>query len=493
MNRKKIRAVIGMALFLPICVAFAYDKDIFDRANDLLQEQKYAEAVAMYERFIDENPEHRLVPAAMWTMANVSYTINQDYSQAALIYQIIIREHADTGWEIFSHDRLGLCYEEQERWSEAAHVYKSILQQLETERRYEMDQDWVNVFKVRLIAAYRNLNDRESMVSILQESLANDPAGSSAPEDQFDLGRVYLEMDDVKKAAEHFAMLVDRYPFSNPARSVQNEYADMLARELDYEWAPFTRFQSCVRLSQTGHYEEALEGFDGVIADKRNTGMEYAARFQKELVEFRKNGDAQALRDKLAANQADYPYGFGGVRAEPLLDVLDRIIEAKATINADPDGGGAHGTMGFAYYQLQAYHPGIDSYKKAISVDPDNTALYYNMLGYCYIGVEAYDDAIATFQQLIDASPEDPNSYDSMAEGHYIKGDTTMAIQYYQQSLSIDSSFSHPYYMLGEIHIGVGQNDKARNYLERYLELDPEGFRAQAAQDLLIQITEEQE
>ena len=493
MNRKEIMAVIGMAIFLPVCVALANDTDIFDRANDMLQKQKYAEAVALYERFIDENPEHRLIPAAKWAMANVHYTIHQDHSRAAPIYQNIINEHADTRWEMFSYDRLGLCYEEQERWSEAAHLYESALQKLETDSRSESNQDWVSAFKMRLIEAYRNMNDRENMISVLQGYLADEPAGSSAPEDQFNLGRVYLEMGYEKKAAENFAVLVDRYPFSNPAQSVHNEYADMLERELDYEWTPFTTFQFCVRLSQTGHYEEALDGFDEVMADKCGTGMEYAAKFQKELVEFRKNGDAQALRDRLTADQADYPYGFGGVRAEQFLNVLDRIIEAKATISANPEGGGAYGTMGFAYYQLQAYYPGIDSYKKAISVDPDNIAFYYNILGYCYIGVESYDDAIATFQQLIDSSPEDPNSYDSMAEGHYIKGDTTMAIHYYQQSLSIDSSFSNPYYMLGEIYAGIGKNGEARDFLMRYLELDQEGFRAQAAQDLLNRIAEEQE
>jgi hypothetical protein len=47
--------------------------------------------------------------------------------------------------------------------------------------------------------------------------------------------------------------------------------------------------------------------------------------------------------------------------------------------------------------------------------------------------------------------------------------------------------------MLGEIHHGNGQYDEARNYLARYLDLDPEGFRAEAAQGLLSEITEEQQ
>jgi tetratricopeptide (TPR) repeat protein len=67
-----------------------------------------------------------------------------------------------------------------------------------------------------------------------------------------------------------------------------------------------------------------------------------------------------------------------------------------------------------------------------------------------------------------------------------------MALQYYQQSLAADSTFTNPYYMLGEIYHGLNDTEMAKTYLERYLELDPEGFRAQGAQGLLTQIDEEQ-
>jgi tetratricopeptide (TPR) repeat protein len=491
-NRNGVMIAVGLSLILPICSVQADDTEIFEHANELLQTQHYVEALGAYETFIHENPDHRLVPAAKWAMANIYFTIDEDYSGATLIYQNIISKHPDTGWEIFSYDRLGMCYEEQQKWQDAVRVYESALGRLVTESHSELAQEWNEVFKTRLLAAYRNMNDHENMIRIYEEALTNYPAGSSTPEDQFDLAQVYLEMNEAKQAASNFAMLVDRYPFSDPARRVQNEYADLLATELDYDWAPFSTFQAAVRSSQTGHYEEALKGFDQVLAKKRNTSMEHAARFQKELVAFRKSGDAEDLRDKLADTRGEYPYGFGGVRTEQFLDVLERIIQAQTTVSSNPEDIGTYGAMAFAYYQLQAYYPGIETYKKAISIAPDNTGLY-NMLGYCYLGVEAYDDAITAFQQLIEISPEDPNSYDSMAEAYYVKGDTAMAIQFYQQSLSVDSGFTNPYYMLGEIHNGLGQTEEARNCLERYLELDPEGFRAQAAQGLLNQITGGQE
>jgi tetratricopeptide (TPR) repeat protein len=384
-----------------------------------------------------------------------------------------------------------MCYEEQEKWAEAADLYETGLQRLEAESHASLAQQWSGVFKTRLLAAYRNTNDTENMIRIFQGSLASDPAAPSAPEDQFELGMVYLEIDEPGKAADNFAMLVDRYPFSEAARRVQNEHAELMTAELDYDWAPFNTFQASVRLSQTGHYEEARQGFDQVIVSKQNTAMEHAVRFQKELLEFRKSGDAASLRERLS-NPDEYPYGFGGVNATGFLGLLDRIVAARENISTNPEDVGAYSGMAFTYYQLQAFYPGIEAYKQAISITPDNTLLH-NMLGYCCIGVEAFDEAIEAFQQLIEISPEDPNSYDSMAEAYYVMGDTAMAIQYYQQSLSIDSSFTNPYYMLGEIHHGNGQYDEARNYLARYLDLDPEGFRAEAAQGLLSEITEEQQ
>lgn len=491
MSKRKAMVAIGVLLFLPVSIMWANGQEIFDRANELLQMHRYADALTAYERFIYGNPDHHLVPAAKWSMANIYFVVEKDYRRAALIFQNIISKHPDTGWEIFAHDRLGRCYEEQELWSEAAQVYESALVRLTAESHSDLRGEWNEVFKTRLLGAYRNMDDRENMIRIYQESFINNPAGPSAPDDHFNLAQLYLEMDEVEKAARNFALLVDRYPFSNSARQVQSEYADLLMAELNYDWGPFTQFQSCVRLSQTGHYEEALKGFEELTVSEQNTGLACAAKFQAELVEFRKSGDSQALRDTLVATRDEYPYGFGGIQAAQLFDVLERIIEAKAAINANPEDVGAYTGMAFTYYQMQAYYPGIETYKKAISIAPDNTGLY-NMLGYCYIGVEEYDDAIATFQQLIDMSPEDPNSFDSMAEAHYVKGDTTMAIQFYKQSLAVDSTFTNPYYMLGEIYHGLAENETARTYLQRYLELAPDGFQAQGAQGLLAQIGEEQ-
>lgn len=481
-------AIMSFILFLlPVCIILADEVSLFEYANELLREQKYAEAVGAYAEFLEASPEHRLAPAAKWTMANIYLVINNDYESAAGLFQKIVDGNLNTEWEVFAYDRLGYCLEEQEKWKEAAGVYEPAVRKLSTASDGVVTAAWINGLKNRLISCYRTAQDHESIILTYREILSENPAAPSAPEDQYNLAQTYLDINNSKAAAENFVLVVERYPASDYAQRVSTEHAEMLTSQLGYDWVPFATFQSALRLSQTGQYEEALTQFDEVLEVKRNKGMAYAVRFQKELIEYRKSGDAAALREKVASSDDDYPYGLGGVRVDQLDNFLGGIIEAQDALAANSEDVGGYVQMGQCYYFTQAYYRAIEAYEKGVAIAPDNS-YFYNMLGYSYINLQQYDDAISAFQDLIDVAPEDPNSYDSMAEGYYLKGDTTAAIQFYERALATDSSFSNSYYMLGQIYYERGQNEKAIAHLERYLEIDTGGFRAQNAQSLLDQL-----
>lgn len=485
--RSIIIAWILLLWLFPARIIWADDIAMFEIGNNLLRQHEYTEALSAYETFAKENPKHRLTPAAKWTMANIYMVINNDYESAIELFQSIISENVDTEWEFSSYDRLGSCFEAQQKWEDAAAVYQPAIQKLSISSEDAVTQARVRGYRIRLLSCYRNMNDHESVISIYQKTLAEDPAALSAAEDQFNLSQAYMDVQNMKEAAKNYVLVVERYPASNYAQRVQSEQTDLLTSQLDYDWTPFSTFLSAQTLSRTGQYEEALTQFDEIIETKRNAGMAYAARFQKELIEFRKNGDAAAFMEKIDSSRNEYPYGFGGVRVDQLNYYLGGIVEAQGNLETNPEDIGAYMQMGQCYYVTQAYNFGIETFKKAITIAP-NTLNLYNMLSYCYLGVLKYDEAISTFQKLIDNAPNDPNSYDSMAEGYYYKGDTTMAIQFYQKSLGVDSSFTNPYYMLGRIYQEQGQNEKAVEHLEKYLELDPGGYQSQNVQNLLNQL-----
>jgi tetratricopeptide (TPR) repeat protein len=465
---------------------WADDTSMFHMGNDLLEEQNYPEALAAYKSFVEQNPEHRLVGAVTWTMANIHMTINEDYEKAAQLFQSVVAEHADTEWELFAYERLGRCYEELEQWEEAAQVYRPAIQKLSTYSGDALSPARIGQIKRRLLASYQNVEDHQSIIDMYQEMLLENPAAPSAAEDQFQLAQAYLNSDRPREAAENFLLVVERYSASPYAQRVHGEQADLLAFQLEYDWEPFSAFQSAQQLGQTGQYEESLSQFDQVIEANPDGPMAHAAAFQKHLVEYRKTGDAAALRRELSSGRGKYPYG-PGVPVAQLNDILRGICEAQTAAKANPEDGGAYQQMGLGYYQTQAYQCGIDAYKQAIAIDPE-TPLAYNMLGYCCIGARKYEEAVSAFHQLVEVAPDDPNSYDSLAEGYLEKGDTTLAIQHYQKSLAVDSTFTNPYYMLGTIYQRIGQGDKAMEHLQRYLELDPNGFQSQNARSQLEQL-----
>jgi len=463
--------------------------DVFDEANRLLESGRYDDALKAYEFFLSENPDHQLVPAAKWAIANIFYAVKQDYHRAAIVYQNILSKHRDTGWEIFSFDRLGLCYEKQEKWENAARIYESALARLREPFHFDLAADWTPTFVSRLLVSYRKLGDRASIVRFYMISLENDPDGPWAPQYQFEMASIHLEMNEPVEAANDFAKVVDRYPLSAYAEQVRSEHAELLVSQLGYDWKPFSLFRNSVGSSQSGHFDDALEGFDLVIEAKKGTGMEHAARFQKELTVFRRTGDAIALREVVTANREAFPYGLGGIDDERLIALLEVIIETESAIASDPRNADSYRRMAAAYYETQAYYPAIEIYRQAIDLDPENSG-QYNILGYCQIGIGDYDEAIKAFRSLVEKSPDDPNSYDSMAEAYFKKGDIKQAIRHYEKAISVDPEFANPYYMLGEIYHEMNKGDLARDYLQRYLELAPDGFRAESARAILGQMVE---
>jgi tetratricopeptide (TPR) repeat protein len=61
-----------------------------------------------------------------------------------------------------------------------------------------------------------------------------------------------------------------------------------------------------------------------------------------------------------------------------------------------------------------------------------------NRLGYKLLGANKLDDAIAVFQLNVDAFPAAANTWDSLAEAHMMKGNTALAIRYYEKAVELD-------------------------------------------------------
>ena len=61
-----------------------------------------------------------------------------------------------------------------------------------------------------------------------------------------------------------------------------------------------------------------------------------------------------------------------------------------------------------------------------------------NTLGYELLGAGRAADAVVVFKMTADAYPQSWNAWDSLAEGYAETGDREKAIQYYERSLALN-------------------------------------------------------
>ena len=101
------------------------------------------------------------------------------------------------------------------------------------------------------------------------------------------------------------------------------------------------------------------------------------------------------------APAADDPYA-AGVAAFEQEDWQAVLEHMNAALEARPQQENAHALMGFAYRRLGDYPAALDSYGKALTLNPYNRgALEY--LGETYLELDRPDDARAALDRLAEA------------------------------------------------------------------------------------------
>lgn len=126
-------------------------------------------------------------------------------------------------------------------------------------------------------------------------------------------------------------------------------------------------------------------------------------------------------------------------------------------------------------------------YRSAIAVKPEEGEAY-NQLGYLLLRTKRRDEAVATFRKYVEVSPGEANPHDSLAEGLLAMGDVNASIAEYQKALEVDPAFSSAFFGLAQCHERKNEWAEAQKALERFLELVPEGRRADEARDKLREI-----
>ena len=130
--------------------------------------------------------------------------------------------------------------------------------------------------------------------------------------------------------------------------------------------------------------------------------------------------------------------------------------------------------------------------EKAIEID-FGYSLAHTHMAYVYIAEDEYGKAIEEFEKVIDIETAMGNNNGTVILNAYVNsgvcyerlGKFSTSMEHYNKALEIDSSYPPLHFDLGVLYVRQDENDRAREELELYLQLDPDGEFAGMAKDLL--------
>jgi len=130
-----------------------------------------------------------------------------------------------------------------------------------------------------------------------------------------------------------------------------------------------------------------------------------------------------------------------------------------------------HVTLGNSFVELGNFQQAIESYSRAIELNPKLATAYHN-LGEMLVGQKRWDEAIANYRQAIAINPDSFESYHSLGKTWADRGECDRAIACYRKSLEINPNYARAYLGLGNVLAQKREFDEAIKCYRKTLELN---------------------
>lgn len=299
-------------------------------------------------------------------------------------------------------------------------------------------------------------------ISSLKELLQNNPTSALG---QHELAETYEEQGDYKNAAIEYGKYVN-----NPAhfKSDESKYAFLLYYDKQYK-----------------------KGYDYATALLK----EDPSNFDAQRYQFINAVNIPDIHDQvLPMAEALYASHKSDPKKKPLSFIDYFFIQSQLNSNGRYDEAAAILQEGIDNPNLEKFRPQLTTQQFQTFLTGAKTKMG---AGFKEVQANNKEGADRLFAEGIDlaqkASKVDPASYEPvylMGTLTSLSGNTTKGYELYEQAAAMldasgvkghEANAKLIYKMLGDYFTGLKQNDKAKNYYNKYLELDPENADINAA------------
>jgi len=145
-------------------------------------------------------------------------------------------------------------------------------------------------------------------------------------------------------------------------------------------------------------------------------------------------------------------------------DYKEAIQSYEKAIRINPDDAEAYTNSGCAYAGLDMHEKAIESFKEAVRINPDSADAHYG-LGVSYRALGMIEDAIESYELAIRNNPDSADAYYHLGDSYVDSGMYKKAIESYKQAIRIKPDFAEVHYCLGFVYMIFSDRGSA---LEEY-------------------------
>jgi tetratricopeptide (TPR) repeat protein len=131
-----------------------------------------------------------------------------------------------------------------------------------------------------------------------------------------------------------------------------------------------------------------------------------------------------------------------------------------------------YNNLGITYSDDGRIEEAIESFKKALRINPQYAEAYYN-LGVTYMNSDNRKDAIDAFNKTVEIEPAYKHAYNNLGGIYRSEGMNDKALNMYHRAIEIDDGYADAHYNMGVIYSEEGYSDKAIAAFKKAIEADP--------------------
>ena len=158
------------------------------------------------------------------------------------------------------------------------------------------------------------------------------------------------------------------------------------------------------------------------------------------------------------------------------IDTLRGAIPAASDTAIDPWLGVVpasylHQRLGDAYGNVVRYEDAVESYRRALDIDPGNPGARFELGRLHYVN-NRFEDALLAYDAMLEANPGSVDLLHRIAEAELAAGRFEDAAATARRALQIDADHRRSFYVLGTALVRMGRVEAGRAELTRYGELE---------------------